>query len=83
MSKHDTYNFLKCEAVKKYGVGGYHEIFENKKPQINADQRGFVIAYLRLFAFICGFWILTPKNSSPTKMHLCSSRRSRLAKAGE
>jgi len=30
--------------------------FENKKPQINADERGFVTAYLRLFAFICGFF---------------------------
>ena len=36
-------------------LGGYHEIFENKKPQINADERGFMIAYQRLFAFICGF----------------------------
>ncbi len=34
---------------------GYHEIFENKKPQINADKREFMIAYLRSFAFICGF----------------------------
>ncbi|MFZ3382524.1 MAG: hypothetical protein WA144_01235 [Candidatus Methanoperedens sp.] len=45
----------KREIVKKFGLGGYHEIFENKKPQINADKRGFVIAYLRSFAFICGF----------------------------
>jgi len=43
------------EFVKKFGFRGYHEIFKNKKPQINADERGFVIRYLRLFAFICGF----------------------------
>ena len=24
-------------AVKKFGVGGYYKIFENKKPLINAD----------------------------------------------
>jgi hypothetical protein len=47
---------------KSLVLGGYHEIFENKKPQINADKRGFVIAYLRSFAFICGFWIPTPKD---------------------
>ncbi len=40
---------------KSLVLGGYHEIFENKKPQINADKRRFVIAYLRSFAFICGF----------------------------
>jgi len=27
-------------------LGGYHETFVNKKPQINADERRFVIAYL-------------------------------------
>jgi len=28
-------------------LGGYHEIFVNLKPQMNADERRFVIAYLR------------------------------------
>lgn len=46
-------NFM--DMSKSLMLWGYHEIFENKKPQINADERGFVIAYLRLFAFICGF----------------------------
>ena len=27
------------ESFKKFGVVGYHELFENKKPQINADER--------------------------------------------
>jgi len=36
-------------GVKKFGVGGYHEIFVNMKPQINADERRFVIAYLLFF----------------------------------
>jgi len=40
---------------KSLVLGGYHNIFENKKPQINADKRRFVIAYPRSFAFICGF----------------------------
>ena len=40
---------------KSLVLGGYHEIFKNKKPQINADKRGFVIPYLRSFALICGF----------------------------
>ena len=28
------------------GFGGYHEIFVNKKLQMNADERRFMIAYL-------------------------------------
>jgi len=40
---------------KSLVLGGYQEIFEYKKPQINADKRRFVIAYPRSFAFICGF----------------------------
>jgi hypothetical protein len=39
---------------KSLVLGGYHNPFENKKPQINADKRRFVIAYPRSFAFICG-----------------------------
>ena len=48
-------SFTAKRLSKSLVFGGYHEIFKNKKPQINADKRGFVIAYLRSFAFICGF----------------------------
>ena len=39
-------------------LGGYHEIFVNMKPQMNADKRRFVIAYL------C-FLFVTPKDFTP------------------
>jgi hypothetical protein len=44
---------------------GYHEIFENKKPLINADKRGFVIAYLRSFAFIGVMLAVTQRHVCP------------------
>ncbi len=50
------FNLLERKGMSKSLVlEGYHEIFENRKPQINADKRRLVIAYLRSFAFICGF----------------------------
>ncbi|MCZ7402393.1 MAG: hypothetical protein O8C61_09240, partial [Candidatus Methanoperedens sp.] len=47
-------------AVKKFGVVGYHKIFENKKPQINADERRFMIAYFTIYNN------LTPKDFTLT-----------------
>ncbi len=95
---------MRKEAVKKFGIVGYHEIFENKKPQIKRpesrlwracprmpsqgirvrgvenmqgfglDERRFMIAYLRLFAFICCFFEFNTKRfyTHCKKKSLCS-----------
>ncbi|MCZ7401989.1 MAG: hypothetical protein O8C61_07185 [Candidatus Methanoperedens sp.] len=47
MKQYDIKMYPMPGAVKKFGVGGYHKIIENKKPQIDADARRFMIAYLR------------------------------------
>jgi len=60
---------------KSLVLGGYHEIFENKKPQINADERGFVIAYLRLFAFIGVMLAVTQRHVCPAGIRGCALQR--------
>ncbi len=76
-------NFRKVLSNDRYAsmlskslvLGGYHEIFENKKPQINADERGFVIAYLRLFAFIGVMLAVTQRHVCSVGIRGCALQR--------
>ncbi len=51
--KRDSFLNQKANWISsKVWCWGYHEIFENKNPQgFGLDERRFMIAYLRLFAF--------------------------------
>ena len=38
-------------GCQKFDIVSYHKIFENKKPQMNADERRFMITYSRFRIF--------------------------------